>query len=321
MTRQLSLCAMLAALSSSGCFQFDGNREIGGGFPSEQQQQPTQHVPAIDPIANITWPPIGPDKGVTVVARDVDANLSLLTFEFANAGTRLISGSHTSLTLTGPELGEGYGTLEVIVDDTRGLSAVRQIHNLLVDLSPPKITLGETAVRGDGMLELWVGDGWVLGKVELERDGTVLKSELPTGFPETLGKTWDYSLVKFPMQALAPGKGPATITATDAAGNVSSESFILDIDAEPPTVSITAPGAGATVTGDVEVTIEASDPGGGPVFIELRLGGAPVGSAAGPSAALGFSTSDFVAGPAKLSAIARDHAGNETVTSVDVIVE
>lgn len=321
MSSRLALLALGALIFNAGCFRFDTDRDSGGWNEPTQQEPVTQHVPVVDPIANVTWPPMGPNKNLTVVARDLDANLSTLTFEFANKGTRLITGSQATVSLSGPELGEGYGTLEVIATDTHGKSGVRQVHDLVVDLSPPKITLGETVVSGDGTLELWVGDAWVLGKVELERDGVILKQELPSGYPETLGKTWDYSLVKFPMAELSPGVGPATIIATDAAGNVTTETFTLDIDAEPPTVSITAPGPGATVTGEVEVTIEASDPGGGPVFIELSLGGAPVGNAAGPNAALGLITSDFVAGPAKLVAVARDHAGNQSTTSIDVIVE
>ena len=45
------------------------------------------------------------------------------------------------------------------------------------------------------------------------------------------------------------------------------------------------------------------------------------GEATGPAAVVSLSTSDFFAGPAKLVAVARDRAGNESTASIDVIVE
>lgn len=320
----IGLLGIAVALSSTGCFMLfdpiDTYEDPETFDPPSQPQQPMEQAPVIS-MSGIGWPPLGPKKGLKLFVTDANANLSTLRFSFANEGERKIGGGSAEVFLTGAELGEGFGTLSLTATDTRSAFVVREVHDLLVDLSPPKITLGQTVVRADGFLELWVGDAWILGKVDLVWKGNTLTHELSPVYPETLGKTWDYSLVKFPMSGLAQGKGQAAIIATDAAGNTASEPFTLNIDGDPPAVSIASPIAGAKLSGKVAVAINASDPGGGPVFIELSLGGAPAGNAAGPTASLSLSTSDFAAGPAKLVAVARDQAGNESTASVDVVIE
>ncbi len=192
---------------------------------------------------------------------------------------------------------------------------------MLVDLSPPKIELGQTVVAADGVLELWVGDAWVLGSVELSFAGQSQAKVFDPGYPTTVGHTWDFSLVKFAMSALPAIAGQAAIVATDAAGNSVVETFQLVIDGEPPNVAITSPAEGSTVSGTLTVDLTAGDPGGGPVWVDLLVNATPVATATAPQATLSIDTAELVPGPATLTAVARDQAGNQTTVSRQITIE
>jgi Concanavalin A-like lectin/glucanases superfamily/Domain of unknown function (DUF1929)/Bacterial Ig domain len=90
-------------------------------------------------------------------------------------------------------------------------------------------------------------------------------------------------------------------------------------DTTPPSVSISAPATGATVSGTVNVTAAASD-NVGVAGVQFRLDGANLGS---EDTALPYSTSWNTSGVANgshdLTAVARDAAGN-TTTSAKVTV-
>jgi hypothetical protein len=249
---------------------------------------------------------------------DADGDLDRAQVTFSKQTMHDVYGGSDQLVLGAEQLGEGFGLLNVTVWDSRGGLATRQATDVLVDLTPPKIVLGQTVVSSQGMLELWVGDAWVLGKVSLSFAGQKLTHTFEPGWPETLGKTWDYSLVQFPMEELAPGKGTAQIVAEDAAGNTKTETFVLDVDGTPPLVSILAPNEGDSLGSTAVLSIESSDPGGGPVWVEVTLGGTPMGNLTGGKQTLTFGSIQVLPGPKQLVVKATDQAGNESVVERSV---
>ena len=90
-------------------------------------------------------------------------------------------------------------------------------------------------------------------------------------------------------------------------------------DGTPPTVSIAQPADGATVSGTIVVTADASDDGA-VAAVRFTLDGADLGAdvTAAPYS-VSWDTSQAANGPHSLSAIARDAAGN-TATSVPVAI-
>ena len=117
-----------------------------------------------------------------------------------------------------------------------------------------------------------------------------------------------------------------TVKAYDAAGNLSAASTALTVttpasppDTTPPTVSISAPANGATVTGTVSVTATAADDVG-IVGVQFLLDGADLGNedSAAPYGT-SWDSSTAVSGSHTLSARARDAAGN-TTTSATITV-
>jgi len=109
------------------------------------------------------------------------------------------------------------------------------------------------------------------------------------------------------------------VVVTNAAGAVTSAATTLTVnnatDTTPPTVSITAPASGATVSGTVSVTANASD-NVGVASVQFQLDGANLGSL---DTASPFSTSWSTAtasnGAHTLQAIAKDAAGNSTTSA------
>ena len=127
-------------------------------------------------------------------------------------------------------------------------------------------------------------------------------------------------------QGLAPGTYYYRVRAEDGAGNLgpSSNEATATVagDTTAPTVALTAPTAGATVTGSTNVAATATD-AVGVVGVQFRLGGATLG-AEDTSApySVAWDTTGSANGPHTLTAVARDAAGNSTTsTSVQVNVD
>ena len=125
---------------------------------------------------------------------------------------------------------------------------------------------------------------------------------------------------------LAAGTYYYKVTAEDAAGNVgpasNEASATATADTTPPTVSITSPTGGATVSGSVTVNANASD-NGSVAGVQFKVDGANLG-AEDTAAPYSISWDTFAAGNGahSLTAVARDGAGNTTTSSgVSVTVQ
>jgi glucose/arabinose dehydrogenase len=115
------------------------------------------------------------------------------------------------------------------------------------------------------------------------------------------------------------------VTAADPAGNTSGSSTevsaVVPAD-QPPSVSITAPTGGATVSGTVNVTASGSDDVG-VAGVQFELDGAPLG-AEDTSAPYSFPwlTNTASNGSHRLTAVVRDGAGHQTTSApVNVTVD
>ncbi len=113
-----------------------------------------------------------------------------------------------------------------------------------------------------------------------------------------------------------------TIAAADAAGNTSAQSAGVSAttpnsppDATPPMVSITAPADGATVSGTINVTANASD-NVGVVGVQFLLDGSNLGTEDTTSPySVSWNTTSATAGAHALTARARDAASNSTLSA------
>src|SRR5205823_4685633 len=109
----------------------------------------------------------------------------------------------------------------------------------------------------------------------------------------------------------------------DAAGNVSQASNeasgTAQADTTAPTVNITAPADGATVTGTVTVSANASD-NVAVIGVQFLLDGANLGSEDTTTPySISWNTTTVTNGSHVLTARARDAAGNQTTSSAITI--
>jgi Bacterial Ig domain/Purple acid Phosphatase, N-terminal domain/Fibronectin type III domain/Bacterial Ig-like domain len=118
------------------------------------------------------------------------------------------------------------------------------------------------------------------------------------------------------------GLAPSTVyhyrvRSRDAAGNLglSSDFTFTTLEGTPPTVAITAPLAGAIVSGTIMVTANAND-NVGVAGVQFQVDGAPLG-AEDTIAPYGVAWDTTTAAPGLpvLTAVARDAAGNRTTSS------
>ena len=139
--------------------------------------------------------------------------------------------------------------------------------------------------------------------VRFRIDGVPVGAE-DTSAPYAL--SWDSATV-------TDGPHVVTAVARDAAGNSATSagvSITVNNDVTPPTVSLTAPAAGATVSGSVTVTASASD-ARGVVGVQFKVDGVNVGAEDTTAPySIAWVTSGADNGSRTITAVARDAAGN-----------
>ncbi len=98
-------------------------------------------------------------------------------------------------------------------------------------------------------------------------------------------------------------------------GAILSTTADAQTDTGPPTVAITAPTAGATVSGTIAVTANAADDAG-IAGVQFRYGGANFGAEANAAPySVSADTTTVANGSYTLTAVARDAAGNVTISA------
>ena len=186
------------------------------------------------------------------------------------------------------------------------------------DTTPPSVSIASpvpgSTVRGTVAVNGNASDNVGVVGVQFRLDGAALGAE-DTAAP--------YS-VPWTTTTASNGSHSLTAVARDAAGNVRTSAAItvtVSNDSTPPTVSLTSPASGATVSGTVTVTATASD-NVGVVGVQFRLDGAVLGAedATAPYS-VPWTTTTASNGSHSLTAVARDAAGNvRTSAAITVTV-
>ena len=184
------------------------------------------------------------------------------------------------------------------------------------DTTPPSVSLTAPAngatVSGTVTISATAADGGGVAGVQFRLDGANLGGEDTTS-PYSI--SWNTT---------SAGNGSHTLTAIarDAAGNTATASSItVNVqnqapgDITPPTVALTAPANGATVSGSVAVSATASD-NVGVAGVQFRVDGVTVGAEDTSSPySITWNTATAGNGSHTVTAIARDAAGNVTTSA------
>ncbi len=189
------------------------------------------------------------------------------------------------------------------------------------DTTAPSVNISSpgngSAVSGVVTLSASATDNVGVAGVQFRLNGTALGSEV-TKAPYNL--TWNTTTVP-------NGVYQITAEARDAAGNRKTSSAVsvtvanAVADTTPPSVSITAPAANSTVSGQINVSANASD-NVGVVGVQFLLNGSTLGAEKNsPPYSISWDTRTVSNGKHQLTAIARDAAGNRrTSAAVQVTV-
>jgi PKD repeat protein len=154
----------------------------------------------------------------------------------------------------------------------------------------------------------------------------VHRSTVPGFTPSTANRVAQPSGTSYTDSGLAPGTYYYVVTAEDVAGNVgpasNQASATATADTTAPSVSITAPAAGETVSGVIDIEASASDDVG-VASVRFRVDGVDVGveDTQAPYS-VSWNTVAASNGSHTLTALAQDAAGNPTTSApVSVTVD
>jgi uncharacterized repeat protein (TIGR03803 family) len=197
------------------------------------------------------------------------------------------------------------------------------------DTTSPTVSItapaGGATVSGTVTISANASDPTVAGQVTSGVAGVQFKvGGVNVGVEDTSSSystSWDTTTI-------VNGSYTLTAVARDIAGNVMTSSVVTVNVSNPvadttnPTVSITAPAGGATVSGTVTISANASDPTvagqvtSGVAGVQFKVGGVNVGvEDTSSSYSTSWDTTTIVNGSYTLTAVARDVAGNSTLSS------
>src|SRR5256886_1164740 len=288
---------------------------------------PPLPLPGGSLIVTITSPAPGSSvSGTTPVNASVSivGSLTVSQVQFFRDGNFIGSDSSApySVSWNTTSTNNGSHTLTAVATDILGVRCTADPATVAVsngpppDTTPPSVPTGlrATAVSSSQINLSWAAsaDNVGVSGYRVYRGGTQIATTSATSFTDTgLSPSTTYSYA---------------VAAFDAAGNLSAQSSPASAttpaasDTTPPTVSITSPKDGETVKGTVTVTASASDNVGvaGVQFFGDGKALAPEVTTAPYSISVDTTTTND--GPHRLTAIARDAAGNRSDPSAPVPV-
>src|SRR5713101_3327632 len=271
------------------------------------------------PTVTITLPaPAATVSGMVAVVATASDNVGVVGVQFKvdgnNTGAEVLAAPY-AYSLNTTTLSNGSHSLTAVARDAAGnrttSAAVSvNVNNAVVDTTPPTVSITSPAagasVSGTISVSANASDNVGVVGVQFKVDGN------NTG-AEVLAAPYTYSLN---TTTLSNASHSLTAVARDAAGNrTTSAAVSVNInntvaDTTPPTVSVTAPIAGATVSGSVSVSANASD-NVGVVGVQFKVDGNNTGAEvlAAPYT-YSLNTATLSNGSHSLTAVARDAAGN-----------
>jgi thermitase len=175
------------------------------------------------------------------------------------------------------------------------------------DTQPPAVAIGApaagTTVSASTTIQVSASDNVGVASVSVYVDGALFATLLAS----------PYSCV-WNTTTAANGSHTIMATARDAAGNSSSTSITVTVsnastDITPPSITITSPAPGSSVSGNVSVLVSATD-NVGVVKVELYVDGVLTGTSTTAPFTTKWNTRKAAAGAHSLQAKAYDAAGN-----------
>ena len=289
--------------------------------------------PSVTLVSPASGATVAGTVAVTVTAAD---NVGVARVDYSFGGTKVGSSAAAPFTFSWntTSVANTSGMMVATAYDAAGNSASSNYAFVTVnnttapppppagDTTAPTITLVSPASGAtlSGTVSIAVNASDNVGVTRVDYSFGGINIGTSSTAPFTL--SWNTSL-------LGNVAGMLVATAYDAAGNSASSNYAFltltgvlapPADTTAPTVSITSPASGATVTGTVTVAASASD-NVGVTRVEFRVNGATVATVNAAPYQFSWTTTSMANGAATLTAVAYDAAGNsKTSSSVSVNV-
>lgn len=256
------------------------------------------------------------DNGVTQVAFSVGG---------VSIGTDTNGADGWSVSWNTAGVADGSRTVTATATDTAGQTA-SDSNTVTVDNadSAPSVTLTQPAegatLTGTAAVQATASDD--VGVTQVRFSVGALELGVDTNGADGWSASWNTSLS-------ADGAHTVTATASDTAGQSTSDSNAVTVDNNAPTVDVTSPAAGANVSGTVTLEASAADTVG-VVSVRFLVDGLLVATDTNGSNgwSIAWDSTAVADGAHGIAAVARDGAGHEatsagvgvTVDNPDVVV-
>lgn len=282
----------------------------------------TVNAPNTPPSVNITSPVAGTTipggTSVTIQATATDANGSIARVDFYAGATKIgeDSTSPYSTSWTAPSAAGGV-TLTAVATDNAGAQTTSGPVAVTVSAANAAPLVAITSPSSGASVA--PGSTVSIAANASDPDGTVARVEFFAGST----KIGEDSSSPFSISWTAPAAaGPVILTAvaTDSAGaQTTSEAVSVTVSAPnvPPTVFITAPASGNSITAGSSVTLQATatDSDGNVTRVEFFAGATKIGEDTSSPYSAPW-TAPTTAGSISLTAVATDNAGARTTSAV-----
>ena len=238
-----------------------------------------------------------------------------LLLDGAPMGTELTAAPY-QISWNTVDVANGSHTVSAVARDAAGHQTTASVEVTVAnDVTAPTVALALTpgaTVNGTISVAASATDEVGVTGVQFLLDGASMAAELAAAPYEIVWNT----------AGVSNGTHTISAIARDAAGHQSTASVAVTVsnDLAAPTVALTTPVGGATVTGTAAVLATATDDVG-VAGVQFTIDGVPAGAEddAAPYE-LVWNTAAVANGTHTVSAIARDAAGHQTTTSVVVTV-
>jgi hypothetical protein len=184
----------------------------------------------------------------------------------------------------------------------------------VADGSPPSVTVTRptdgSTVWGVVTIAAAATDDGAVSSVAFYADGVLIGTD--TSSPYEVA--WD-------SLEVSDGEHTISVTATDDSGESASDSVVVTVDNvdDPPSVTLTSPGAGSTVSGTLTLAAAADDDGS-VVKVQFFVDGVLVGTATASPWQVVWNSTTVADGAHTITAVATDDAGKTATDGVTVTV-
>src|SRR5271154_646127 len=246
--------------------------------------------------------------GQTATFTVVASGTAPLTYQWQQNGAAISGATGTSYTTPATTTANSGSKFVVVVTNSTG-SATSNAATLTVNpaVTAPSITTqpaSQSVTAGLSATFTVAASGTAPLTYQWQKNGTTVST----------GTASSYTT---PATTTADNGSTFVVVVTNSAGNATSSAATLTVtpDTTPPTVSITSPASGATVSGTITVNASASD-NVAVANVQLQVDGANSG-AADTSSPYNFplNTTTLSNGSHSLTTVATDTSGNKTTSA------